>query len=43
MREMNQIPERWYSTKEMCAYDTAVCREGVKKRHSQHECEGCVF
>ena len=20
MQEMNQIPERWYSTKEMCAY-----------------------
>ena len=20
MHEMNQIPERWYSTKEMCAY-----------------------
>ena len=20
MQEMNQIPERWYSTKEMCTY-----------------------
>ena len=20
MQEINQIPERWYSTKEMCAY-----------------------
>ena len=32
MQEMNQIPERWYSTKEMCAY-LGVTRDMVSAAH----------